>query len=311
MYSGTTRTRAEKAIQILNEFNIPTETIPSFKEMMQIFTNNMKVKDALLEGMQEAETKVIYDIYKHLYDSLMTIELTMDYYAIDPEAEVKEFYKDEDGDATYSEYLKHKAPLLYDVMLQISTFDDNASKNQYIATVIDSVLYALEEYIKTDEFQYLFSNLPIMSSEAVKNYMVNIIDFFKSYKIDFLGINSIYTLDDKTNNIIKLIDDPSIITVLNSEEYFKFQSNFRSFQVNKTSSDNLGLKDRVYIEAIPIFLYLNDIDILTDDCKLSGILDVDEYFVKAYSDVIMNVNTTISEDLGFEEKIWILLSKPE
>ena len=41
----------------LEKFQIPKASIPSFKEMMNIYINNLEVRDELLKGMQEADNR--------------------------------------------------------------------------------------------------------------------------------------------------------------------------------------------------------------------------------------------------------------
>ena len=227
----------------LKKFIIPTSSIPSFGEMMDIYVNNMEVRDELIKGMQEADNKKVYDVYKKLYDALMVVELTLDYYK---NPETGDFYRDEDGDATYTEFLKHQDSSLYYIILQTQEFEDPTSRNQYIANVIDSIVYALEEYIDSDEFEALFSNLPVMSSEAVKQYIATVINFYKSYKVDFLGLNTIYILDDKNDGYIRLIDEMILNRYMEKTEFVKVYDTLARNYVNLTKEERIDLIERIY-----------------------------------------------------------------
>lgn len=227
----------------LSNFEVPTSPIPSFNEMMNIFINNMKVRDELIKGMQEADNLKVYKVYEKLYNALMTVELTMDHFK---NPETGDFYRDADGDATYSEYLKHEDPSLYSILLDIENFDDEASKNQYIGNLIDSVVYALEEYIDSDEFSALFSNLPIMSSEAVKQYIATVINFYKSYKVDFLGLNTLYILDDKNEGYIRLIDDLLLNRYYDKNEFLSVVDRIADSMVDMTKEEKMELKEKIY-----------------------------------------------------------------
>lgn len=229
----------------LDKFIIPEASIPSFNEMMNIFVNNMDVRDELIKGMQESDNKRVLDVYKKLYDALMTVQLTMDYYK---NPETGDFYRDEEGDATYTEFLKHRDASLYYAVLQTQEFEDDASRNQYIANLIDSIVYALEEYIDSDEFQYLFSNLPVMSSEAVKQYIATVINFYKSYKVDFLGLNTIYTFDDKKDGAIRLIDDMLFHRFFQRNEFIKLYDEFAKNFVTMSSDEKIKLIERIYLD---------------------------------------------------------------
>lgn len=227
----------------LSNFEVPTSPIPSFNEMMNIFINNMKVRDELIKGMQEADNLKVYKVYEKLYNALMTVELTMDHFK---NPETGDFYRDADGDATYSEYLKHEDPSLYSILLDIENFDDEASKNQYIGNLIDSVVYALEEYIDSNEFSALFSNLPIMSSEAVKQYIATVINFYKSYKVDFLGLNTLYILDDKNEGYIRLIDDLLFNRYYDKNEFLSVVDRIADSMVDMTKEEKMELKEKIY-----------------------------------------------------------------
>lgn len=307
----------------LENFQIPTSSIPSFNEMMDIYINNLEVRDELLKGMREADNKKVYDVYKKLYDALMTVELTMDYYK---NPETGDFYRDSEGDATYTEFLKNKDQILYSVLVQIDEFDDNDSRNQYIANVIDSIIYALEEYIDMDEFQSLFANLPAMSSESVKQYIATIINFYKSYKADFLGMNTIYTLDDISEGIIRLIDSANFKRYFERTEFMQLKEKIKRFLVTKNSKDAIEFVDGMYLDVIEwIDKYFSDISYEIKD-KLAKIfvhynfyssiefkenintLDIRNKLLDSldlYSEILSTSRYTNNDEMGINDKLWI------
>ena len=195
--------------------------------------------------MNEADNKRVYDVYKMLYDALCTVELTMDYYK---NPETGDFYRDENGDATYSEFLKHQDNALYAVISIVQSYEDDVSRNQYIANLIDSIVYALEEFIDTDEFSGLFSNLPVMSAEAVKQYVATVINFYKSYKVDFLGMNTVYTIEDDGDGKIRLIDDIEIYRYLEKVDKAKIKEYIAKLSVDMSPQERLEMIDRIYLD---------------------------------------------------------------
>ena len=288
----------------LDNFKIPEVSIPSFEEMKSLYINNINVRDELIKGMNEADNKRIYNVYKDLYDALMTIELTHTYYEKDGAPTISDipdpdtyiisgeythankpenppvksndisyyyaiidgyyhkfkngewvfaselyYYTDSDEDATYSEFLKHVDYSLYNILAEAQLIDDSASRNQFIANVIDSILYALEQYIDTQEFQGLFSNLPIMSSEAVKQYIATVINFYKSYKVDFLGMNTIYTLDDKYDGYIHVIDDMIKKRYFQKNDFISIYDKFGKSKSKLTHDECVHLIERVYFDV--------------------------------------------------------------
>lgn len=227
----------------INKFQIPTSSIPSFNEMMDMYVNNLEVRDALIAGMKNADNKREYDIYKKLYDSLMTVELTMDYYK---NPETGDFYRDSEGDATYSEFLKHQDAALYYIVTEVQSFEDEESRNSYIANLIDSIVYALEEFIDTDEFSGLFYNLPVMSAESIKQYIATVINFYKSYKVDFLGLNTIYVIEDWEG--IKIIDDMILGRYHIWADFAKVKEFIHKMKVTTNPHERLKLIERIYMD---------------------------------------------------------------
>lgn len=239
----------------LKKFRIPTTSIASLGEMMDIYINNMEVMDELIKGMREADNKKVYDVYKMLYDALCTVELTFDYYK---NPETGDFWRDSEGDATYTEFLKHKDSSLYYIVTLVQEFEDESSRNQYIANVIDSITYALEEYIDSDILHNILNQLPVVGAEAVKGYIALIINFYKSYKVDFLGLNTIYTFDDKDENGIMIIDGVDLNRFWIKTEILRIADAFYEWNVNITPKDKLDIIDRIYME---IFTWANiDVD---------------------------------------------------
>lgn len=280
--------------------------------------------------MQEADNKKVYDVYKKLYDALMIVELTMDYYK---NPETGDFYRDHEGDATYTEFLRNEAPLLYSVIVETGNFEDKNSRNQYIANIIDSIIYALEEYIDTDEFQGLFSNLPIMSSESVKQYIATVINFYKSYKVDFLGINTIYTLNDKNEAMIRLIDSAEFRRYFERAEFLELREKISKFLVSKKTNDAIEIIDRIYFD-ISTWIekhYSDNLDIKIKDeiatiithYTMHSVLSLHERItnvsirerladsIKLYSEVLSTSIYNTNDDLGVHDKLWIMLSEIE
>lgn len=253
-HEGTTLRARKHAKELIDKFIIPDKSIPSFNEMMDMFVNNMEVRDAVCEGMHNADNKRIYDIYKKLYDALMIVELTMDFYK---NPETGDFWRDEEGDATFTEYLKHTDGSLYMAILDLESFETQDARNQYIANLVDSIVYALEEYIDTEEYQGLFHNLPMLSSEAVKQYIKTVINFYKSYKVDFLGLSTIYLLDDKCETCIHLIDKIDLNRYFTYNEYIKLYDMIAKMVVHMTENEIVKLIECVHVQSY----YIKELDL--------------------------------------------------
>lgn len=271
----------------LNAFEVPVGAIPSFNEMMDMYVNNMNVRDELIKGMNEADNKKVYDVYNKLYDALMIVELTFKYFR---NPKTGEFYLDEDGDPTYTEFLRNKDPDLYDVLMKIDTFDDKASRNQYISNLIDSIVYALEEFIDPEEFQGIFSNLPGVSSEAVKYYIATVINFYKSFKVDFLGLNTVYILDDKYGAVIRIIDDMILGRYFQRNEVIDIIDTIAKNHTTLEPKERINLIERMYMDIKTWIKMKLDEHIIVDD-QIAGMV---------YRIVIHTIVQITEEMYGFQ-----------
>lgn len=233
------------AMEQLKAFQIPESQIPSFEQMMQMFVNNLDIREELVKGMVEADNLRVFLVYRKLYNSLMTVELTMDHFK-NPETD--DFYRDLDGDATYTEYFKNVEPLFYYELMDILSIEDADDRKQRISTVIDNVVQMLETYIDLDEFQALLHGLPAVSAEAVKQYIAQVINFYKSYKVDFLGLNTIYYLDDKLDGMIRIIDDVFLFRNFTKNEMIYIRELIAKLQVNMTYSEKINILESIFLD---------------------------------------------------------------
>lgn len=306
----------------LKKFKIPETSIPSFNEMMDIYINNLEVRDELIKGMQEADNIKVYAVYHKLYEALMTVELTMDFFK---NPETGDFYRDDHGDATYTEFLKHRDSAIYYALIQSLDYEDENSRNQYIANLIDSITYALEEYIDSDEFSSLFAHLPVVSSEAVKQYIATVINFYKSYKVDFLGLNTIYILDDKNDGYIRLIDGLELHRFLQKNEFVRLYEKMGKITSNISMDDKAKLIERIYLDIRTwINLKKDDKIVLTDEVfeklvrlVLYSVVEMAEEIsgnavkttfmetIKAYDFLQELIDFSLREDIKLTDKLWI------
>ena len=233
------------AMEQLKAFQVPDSQIPSFDQMMNMYVNNLSVRDELIKGMQEADNLRVFLVYRKLYNALMTVELTMDHFK---NPETGDFYRDADGDATYTEYFKNVEPLFYYELMDIYSIEDVDDRKQRIATMIDNIVLALENYINLDEFQSLLYGLPAVSAEAVKQYIAMVINFYKSYKVDFLGLNTIYYLDDRVDGLIRIIDDVFLFRNFTKNEEIFVTEIIKKLQVNMAYEEYIKLLDTIALD---------------------------------------------------------------
>lgn len=264
MYHFSTLNRAEDAF---NDFILPTDQIPTFNQMMYIFKNNLDIRDILVKGMRYADDRREYTIYKAMYDSLMVIQLTNEHFC---NPETGELWRDSQGNATYTEWLRHVNFSLYYKLLEIDRMEDSESRNQYIANLIDNILFILEEYIDMDEFSGIFHNLPAVSAEAVKEYISTVIDFYKSYKVHFLGVNTLYTFDDDYEGWVRIIDQCLVFRKFWKDDVLPYVDKIVDQMNWMTKEDRYKIEDRVMLDittwttlGFPEFYNIKDVNIGT------------------------------------------------
>lgn len=317
------------AMEQLKAFQIPGSQIPSFEQMMTMYVNNLEVRDELIKGMQEADNLRVFLVYRKLYNSLMTVELTMDHFK---NPDTGELARDDDidddhpnGYATFTEYFKWKEPLFYYELMDVLSIEDPDDRKQRINTIIDSTVMALENYINLDEFQSLLHGLPAVSAEAVKQYVAQVINFYKSYKVDFLGLNTIYYLDDKLDGMIRIIDDVFLFRNLTKNEHICLKETIAKLQANMTYKESIELLESIFLDIdtwakkqYDEYIYIRD-EIPTKISKLMkySVVMINEVYginstldsndrISLY-DFITTLNSTLekSEDIGLSDRMWI------
>ncbi len=239
----------------VSDFKIYKDQLLSYNQLMNIFTNNKNIHDHIVKQMFTADNYDIYKVYSDLYDSLMITELS------------HEFFRLKDGRIakSYTEFLKERDVILYNSLIQIRQSDSVEVKQDTITTIIDATVYELEEFINTKEYKYIFSHLPAVSAEAIKKYIYTVVNFYKSYKIDILSINTVYVFDDKLENKIKCIDNMLINRYYDRVDNVDVLDTIRKWIASFTYREKIELIDKIYINisrdgTIDLRTVLNIID---------------------------------------------------
>ena len=236
-------------------FMIPESPILSYNQLLEIFTNNSKIYDHVVKEMTTADDKHIYDIYKKIYESLMIMRFTNNYFKI-PGSNITA--------STYTEFLKYRDQTLYQCLSDISEIgvgsDEGLSqRRKEIDRYIEAIVVAMEEYIDSDQYKFIYSNLPGETADCIQRYVMKVINFFKSYKIDLLGMNTIYTLDDKLENLMRPIDkiDHMDITYFKKDNV-RPEDVFFDILASLEKDDRFEPLDRIYFSTLRKYLKSED-----------------------------------------------------
>lgn len=230
----------------ITSFKMPTSPYATYDDLLNVFETNKRVYKHVTSMMADAETKAEYDLYKKMYDMLLRNVFRLDYFLIN------------DGETcflpkTYTEYLKYKDSVLYLSLVEIAAISSLEDRRKKIDDIVSNVLYVINQYIDSDKYKYLFYNLPTQSAEYIKKYLVNIIEIFKSYKVQLYDINTIYNFSSKWENMVRPLDYVKDMTV--KTKYFD------SVIVKDESTVGLSTKaiDKVeVVDAVKIIPYYRD-----------------------------------------------------
>lgn len=176
-------------------FVIPKDGIFSFDQLLEIYTNNKNIYKHLAHEIINANDKDIYDIYKKIFDSLMYCNLNFDYFTqfgVQPK--------------TYKEFLEMKSGHLYSIILECSKVEKLEDRRIECTKYVDYITQAIEIYLDSDEFKYIFHGIPTASVDFIRKYLFEVLNFFKSYMVDFTHVNMVYVFDDRLDNRVQIID---------------------------------------------------------------------------------------------------------
>lgn len=268
----------------VSDFRIPETSLVSYNQLLEIFVRNNNIRDHLIKQMKDADNKQIYDIYKYLFEALMITEFTNNYFR-DPDTGLMP--------ATYTEYLQRRSTPLFLSLIEVKAITDPEAKMQKISSIINATIYALDEYIDSDVYKNIYNGFPSVSSEAVKQYVVKMINFFKSYKIDLLGINTLYKFNDKLDNFVKIIDCIHINRIFWKDDYVNLFNKLYSTTSNLSKQERIKLVEKVYF------------DIKTWVYKTFG--EVDPFIVKEI--IIFTIARDLEDRVDIRDDIHLTIKK--
>ena len=176
--------------------NYISQDIPSYDKLQQIYKYNEMCYKYLCKCMVNCDDWETYNVYKKIYDTLMTSEYN------------KEMFKLKDGTyaESYTQFLQSRDSVLYEKLIYFRSLDDEAMRKEIADNIIE-VTYAIDDCVDTYSYGYLYSYFPAVSAAYIQQYIVKIIDFFKSWKVHLLGINTVYRFDDALENTVKILYD--------------------------------------------------------------------------------------------------------
>lgn len=173
-----------------------SQDIPSYDKLQELYKTNEAIYKYLLSKMEDCSELKQYNIYKKLYDSLMISKYNKDAFKLPDDTYAK----------TYTDFLQTRDSVLYERLTYFRSLDTQTMQKEIADNIIE-VTYAIDDCVDTYSYGYLYSYFPAVSATYIQQYISKIINFFKSWKVHLIGINTIYRFNDKYDNMIKILED--------------------------------------------------------------------------------------------------------
>lgn len=201
-----------RIMKAYSEHYIP-EDIASMSQLLSIYRTNKAIYKWLLTQMHNTNDKDMYTIYQTLYDALMITDYN------------KEIFKLSDGTyaLTYTDFLQTRDSILYNILIELQNMDTEVMQKA-ISDYIIECCYALTEQFLDEDLQYLYNYFPGVSVSYIQSYLFKVINWFKSWKVHLLGINTLYrmgngTITDENGNVLAEVDgDEFTVKILHKRE---------------------------------------------------------------------------------------------
>lgn len=145
----------------------------------------------------------------------------------------------ETGVATYTEYLKNRDLILYNKIQQIiedypiSYVDgvpnesDLEARRAYIDSLTDQIIDTLSTYnLNITEFFPLFNGFSSSLKDLLQSYIRQVVDFFKSYKVQIYTFKQNYLVNNKLQSNIRPIDGITYDTNNTYSDMYRFADDF-------------------------------------------------------------------------------------
>ena len=276
------------------DFIIPEHQIQTMEEFLNVYNTNKEVYTTVVHGMYQATKYRYYKIWKLIYDSLMTWQFNLRYFTLDSTGQIA---------STFTEFLQEKDQVLYNNIIKVQAIQDDSSMKEYIANHIADVVYILEEYLGGYEFHHIFDRFPGVSETALMDYIYTIVNFFKSFKIQFRSKGDYITFssDDPNINSIRPHDDAYLNIHLNKPDYIYLEE-IPSANVHMSKKDSHNIYDRITVidstegqEGLAINIFITKYDHQTIYVHTLGKIYTDDVVVPYNTEF----NCTIEAEYGY------------
>lgn len=213
--------------------------IRTWDELETVYNNNKQVYDKLVWLMNNANDYDEYCVYRKVYESLYVTKLSFEMF--------RGYSINGQEPKTYTEYIRNSNIGLYNVLMNCDMIQKETERQQEISRVINYIVEDIYAYLDKDDFKYVFNSIPTVSMDYIRKYIWNILDFFKSYKVDVIHSNIIYKFDDRLHNKVRVLDKILFHYIYNRRDKLSISDCFRMLN-NMEKQDVIDIVERIYLD---------------------------------------------------------------
>lgn len=164
------------------------ENIP-IDDLINVYHNNRRCYENLQNKMiYETDTMDEYRVYKFVFEYLFTI-------ARDSEGHTYGISRYKYSDLV--EMLAARDYILYEYFQNINSITDLEARQDQIQLALDQIVDTLEYYLKNHDLDYVLNVAQINTFFSMVTYIRYMLQFFKSYKVQFLDPYNTFIIDNK------------------------------------------------------------------------------------------------------------------
>ena len=161
------------------------------RDLYRVYENNTKCYNKLKDLYENAGTRDEKRVMEYVFYTLFTRPYDMEFYIVN------------NGDiaVTYDQVLAKHDNTLYKKYLELQNEVNATTRIYNVRNIMNDLVDTLSYYMNSDTLKYALSFIYTCSFDAMLTYIQEMIDFFKSWKVQFIGHKINYLLDDKMNNM--------------------------------------------------------------------------------------------------------------
>lgn len=230
--------------------------IHTWEKLFETYNDNISVYKFLVKQMNNANNKEEYDLYKKVFNGLFVTKLNFDYF--------REYSVGGKAPATYSKFLSNKGSLLYKTINECKSIEKEADRQAEVSRIINFIVEDIYCYMDRSEFAYIFQSIPTVSTDYIRQYLFLILNFFKSYKVDFVRTNILYKFDSRLDNKIMVIDQILLYYNYIRQDSMTIEDIFKPL-IHLNPTDNINVEEKIYLDIIHWVMEHFEDKVFTDD----------------------------------------------